>query len=232
MLTLLTFPGGFGQPSNSPFCVKAMCLLKMSGREWTPKYLNNPSKMPHGRLPVMRTRDRLIADSSGIQYHLEAEGARFDNGLSDIQKAQSHALIRMVEENLRCGLVHERWVRDDVWLQFRDAIFTEAPRAVRGLIAGIARRYVRRAMMSHGIAQFTEQDRLDRLGRDLQTIETTLGNKPYLFADHPTAADAATLPVLDMIRTLPCDTGLRQLVRDNVALMGYIERGRARMYPT
>ena len=232
MLTLLTFPGDSDQPSFSPFCLKAMCLLNMSGRDWSPKYLKDPSKMPHGRLPVLKTGDRLIPDSANIQYFLESEGAEFNEGLSDTNKAQSHAMIRMVEENLRCGMAHDRWLRDDCWQHVRQAFFSSVPAPFRGMVSGMIRKKVRQALMSQGIAQFSEPDRLDRLGRDLKAIETVLGDRPYLFGAQPTAADAAALPVLDMIRTLPCDTGLRRLVRERPALMAYIERARERLYPT
>lgn len=33
MLNLITFPATFGEPSSSPFCVKAMILLQMSGKK-------------------------------------------------------------------------------------------------------------------------------------------------------------------------------------------------------
>ena len=231
MLTLLTFPGNSDQPSFSPFCLKAMCLLHMSGQAWLPEYIDNPAKMPYGRLPVLRAGDRLIPDSSNIQAHLESMGADFNAGLSAVEKAHSHALIRMVEENLRCGVVCDRWLDDACWPHTRDMLFGTMPAVLRRIIPGKIRKHVRRSMVAQGIAQFSAKDRLDRLKRDIDAIEQTLGRKPFLFGDAPTAADAATLPVLDMIRTLPCDTGLRRLVAENPALISYIKRARALIYP-
>lgn len=232
MLTLLTFGPSFEMPSHSPFCVKAMALLNLSGRDWQPKYLSDPRKMPLGRLPVLKTAEgRLIPDSAQIEAYLEAEGADFSTGMSEMDKAQAHALTRMVEGHLVAGMAHDRWLRDDCWPIARAAFFDRVSAPMRGLVAGMIRRKVRAAMMSHGIAQFSEEERLERLGRDLDAITTTLGDKPFLFAVHPTAADAATAPVLDMIRTLPCDTGLRRLVHGNAAVMSYLERARPALYP-
>ncbi len=231
MLTLLTFPGNSDQPSHSPFCLKAMCLLQMSGQTWVPEYVANPSKMPLGRLPVLKTADRLIPDSTNIQTYLESHGADFNAGLSADDKARSHALTRMVEENLRCGLVHDRWLNEQCWPVIRETFFADMPAILRKIIPGMIRRNVRRAMMAQGIAQFSREDRLDRLGRDIRAIEQTLGNNPFLFGETPSAADATIAPVLDMIRTLPCDTGLRRLVRENAGLMSYIEHARAALYP-
>ena len=230
MLTLLTFPGSFGLPSHSPFCVKAMALLQLSGQDWQPKYVGNPGKMPLGRLPVLKTADRLIPDSAHIQAWLESQGADLNAGLGPRDLAASHALIRMTEENLRCGLVHDRWLRDDCWPTVRAAFFAELPGLLRGPISAMVRGKVRRAMQAHGIAQFSEADRLDRLARDIDAIRVTLGDAPFLFADRPTAADCAVAPILDMIRTLPADTGLRRLVVGSAPLMAYIERARPALY--
>ena len=209
-----------------------MILLEMSGQPWQPEFLAHPGKMPLGRMPALKTPERdLIPDSWHIQSHLEKLGADFNADLSDDDKSHSHALMRMAEGNLSPGMAHDRWLRDDCWPHIRAAFFAEVPALMRKPIAAMIRLKVRKALTANGIAQFSEADRLARLAQDLNAIEITLGDKPFLFADHPTAADAAITPILDMIRTLPCETGLRQLIRDNTALMGYIARMRDTVYP-
>ena len=115
MLTLLTFPGSFGAPSHSPYCVKAMCLLHISGPEWQPEYLHDPRKMPLSRLPVLRDGEQLVPDSANIQRHLEAKGIDFNKGLSATQIAQSHALVQMSEAGIYNTLVCDRWLNDESW---------------------------------------------------------------------------------------------------------------------
>ena len=56
--------------------------------------------MPYGRLPVLKTPDQLIPDTHHIQAYLEDLDIGFNAGLIPAERAQSHALIRMVEENL------------------------------------------------------------------------------------------------------------------------------------
>lgn len=231
MLTLISFPGGFDQPSHSPFCTKAMCLLEMSGFDWTPEFITNPTRMPLSRLPVLKLNDRLIPDSHHIQDYLENRGADLFPGLTANDKAQAHFVIRTVEENLRMGLVHDRWLHDDCWSIVREAFFDEVPRLIRRPVTNGIRRKVRAALLSHGIAQFSEKDRLARLGRDLDALSRHLGGKRFLFGDLPCAADAAAVPVLDMLRTLPAKTPLRTMVRSRSDLMDYVTRGRAAIYP-
>lgn len=232
MLTLITFPSGFGQPSHSPFCVKAMGLLRLAGRDWTPKYVSNPAKMPLSRLPVLKTSDRLIPDSYMIQAWLEGQGAEFYPGLDAGQKATAHALIRMTEENLRQGLVHERWLNEACWSIVREPFFKDVPTLLRKTISKSVRKRVRADLIAHGIAQFSETDRRVRLQYDLNAIRSQLGSKPFLFGASATAADAAIVPVLDGLAGLPADTGVRRMVRAMPDLMDYVQRGRTALYPT
>lgn len=231
MLTLITFPGGFGQPSHSPFCVKAMGLLRLAEREWTSKFVSNPAKMPLSRLPVLKIKDRLIPDSYIIQDWLEVQGADFYPGLDANTRARAHALIRMAEENLRLGLVHERWLNDKCWEIMREAFFEEVPGLLRKPISNTVRKKVRAGLTSHGIAQFTEKDRRVRLQYDLDSIAAQLNGKAFLFGPVPSAADAAIVPIIDGLSGLPVDTGVRRMVRGRPELMAYISRGRDALYP-
>lgn len=231
MLTLLTFPSGFDQPSHSPFCVKVMGLLRLSGQEWQPKLVSNPAKMPLKRLPVLKTNDRLIPDSHHIQAWLEGQGANFYPGLDAKARAQAHALVRMTEENLRLGLVYERWLNDACWPIIRDAFFADVPKLFRKPISNTVRQKARAGLMAHGIAQFNETDRQTRLQIDLDSVSAQLDGKAFLFGPVPTAADAAIVPVLDGLRCLPVDTGVRRMVHAMPDLIDYVHRGRNALYP-
>ena len=100
MLTLLTYPGTPTAFSLSPFCVKAAMLLARSGLPWQREDLSDPRKMPHQKLPVMKTPERLVADSDGIRDWLEEQGLDFDEGLSPQDRARARALTHMAEDHL------------------------------------------------------------------------------------------------------------------------------------
>ncbi len=205
--------------------------MEMSGQRWTPEFVTNPTNMPMGRLPVAKLGDRLVPDSNQIRALLEQQGADFDAGLSASDKAQSHAIIRMVEESLRHGLVYDRWMDDRCWPHFCQLFFSEIPSVVRGFITKGIRKKIHAKLIGHGIAQFSEEERLTILKQDLDALEQTLGDKQFLFADHPTAADASAAPVLSMIASLPEATKLRELVRNNPVLMGYVARSKQAIFP-
>ena len=74
MLILHTFGPAFGLPDPSPFCMKAMALLKMSGLEHQ-CVSGDPRKAPKGKLPCLVDGDATIADSTFIRWHLEEKYA-------------------------------------------------------------------------------------------------------------------------------------------------------------
>ncbi len=230
-MKLIVFPGDGRLPTFSPFCLKTMCLLEMAGQDWAPEYIQDLSTMPLGKVPVLRVGERLIPDSHHIQAYLESLGADFHPGLSEQDRHATHALVRMVEENLRLGLVHDRWLNEDVWPVMRESFFAAVPAPAREQVAADVQAQVRAGLMGQGIARFDEADRLRSFHKDMDVLQFKLGDKPYLFGDQPSAADAAIAPVLDMILHLPAPTGLRQSAEAHERFAGYVHRVGAAIYP-
>ncbi|WGW05137.1 glutathione S-transferase family protein [Tropicibacter oceani] len=231
MLSLITFPPGFDEPSLSPFCVKAMILLKMSGQDWRPEWASHPKAGPLGKLPALRTPDGVIPDSALIQEWLTGQGADLFPGMDRQQRAQAHALMRMVEDSLHHGLIHDRWARDDAWSLVKPVYFAAMPAPVRAVVPNMLRKGVVKGLHRQGFARYSEAQRLTFMQADLDALSVQLGDQPYLFGDQPCAADASALPFLSMLAGLPCDTPLRAAVRANDRLMEYVARGRAALYP-
>lgn len=231
MLTLLTFPESFGAPSHSPFCVKAMCLLELSGLDWQPEYLNDPRPMPLSRLPVLRVKDQLIPDSAHIQAFLEDRGAAFHEGMSQSDKARAHALMRLAEGPIYNDLVYDRWLDEANWTHTRHAFFGNIPWLVRGPLTRKLRKKIRAKLMSSGYAQFSESERRAQFTRDLTPFTEQLSGQDFMFGTAPTAADAAIVPFLDMILNLPVETAARDVLRNHPTLPAYVSRTRAALYP-
>ncbi len=229
MLNLLTFPTHFGEPGGSPFAVKAICLLNMSGQKWKNNHAD-VRKMPKAKLPVLKVGERMIPDSENIRAYLEQQGADFDKGLTDSERAASRAFIRMAEEHLYFHLVADRWLRDDTWPITRDAFFGMIPKAMRGFITGKIRKNLRAGLHVQGIGRFTEAERAERVAKDLEAIKLQLGDKPYLFGNDPTAADASVCPMLSGLASVPLPTEVSSLVKNDAILTDYIARMRAALY--
>ena len=224
MLTLITYPGQFGQSSLSPFCVKAEYLLNMSGQPWQREDTDDPRKAPRGKLPVLRTPDGLVHDSNGIKTYLERKGADFDGHLSDADKSTAHALRRMVEEHMYFILLLDRWERPDVWPVIRDTYFKGIPGILRGLIAGGLRKQVMKGMNTQGLGRLTWGERMSHVEADLACLTTQLGDKPFLFGDKPASIDASAATILGAMRSTPVETPLAKRVGQDAVLRAYIDR--------
>ncbi|MFK7834754.1 MAG: glutathione S-transferase family protein [Sulfitobacter sp.] len=224
MITLLTFAPAFGQSAASPFCVKAIWLLNMSGQPWQREDLTDPRKMPHQKLPAIRVDGKVIPDSDNIRAHLEAQGADFDGGLSDMEKATSRAFIRMAEEHLYFHIVLDRWGDDTVWPIIRDTYFGTIPKPLRGFVTGKLRKACLQGMDRQGLGRLSPQQRLERLEPDLQAITTRLWHGAFLFGDQPTAADASVAAMLANMRATPGKTLLKTRISEDEILCRYIDR--------
>ena len=227
MLTLITYPAAFGTVSLSPFCVKAMYLLNAAKLDWQREDSSDPRRMPRAKLPVLRTPEELVHDSDGIRRYLEDHGADFLGGLSDRDRARSHAMIRMAEEHLYFLLLLDRWERPEVWPSIRDTYFAEIPGLVRSWIGGGIRRRVLGGLKVQGIGRMTWDERMDRLDQDLAAISGQLRNHGFLFREDPTLADCSVVAMLDAMRATPAETPITRRIREDHRLNAYVDRGHA-----
>ncbi len=68
------------------------------------------------------------------------------------------------------------------------------------------------------------------MAKDLEAIKLQLGDKPYLFGDAPTAADASICPMLSGLQSIPLPTEVSNLIKSDDILTGYIARMRVALY--
>ena len=224
MLTLVIYPPAFGQSSSSPFCVKAQYLLNMSGLPWQKQDANDPRKWPKGKLPALLSGDEVIGDSDNIRAFLEEQGAQFDQGLTELDRATSRAFIRMAEEHMYFHIVLDRWGDNAVWPSVRDTYFSAIPTAFRNLITRGIRKTLLNGMDAQGLGRLTAGERLDRIELDLVAIATRLWEGPFLFGKTPTAADASVAAMLGSIMATPGGTALSRRVKEDVILNEYVSR--------
>jgi len=232
MLKLITYPAAFGLPSASPFGIKAMCLLKMAGADWEKSDNLDPRKAPKAKLPVLVDGVVKIPDSEDIREYLETKfDVDFDEGLSAEERAVSRAIIRMCDEHLYFALVCDRWLIDANWEILREEFFGMIPKFLRGFITTKIRKQVRGGMYAQGMGRHSVEERLMRADKDITALMLILGDKPYLFGEKPSAADASAAPVLAAMSVAPTETPLRNRVTEDPLLMSYLSRVADALYP-
>jgi len=232
MIQLTVYPAAFGEPSASPFCMKAICMLKAAGLPFETLETGDPRKTPKGKLPVIRAKGEVIADSEQVRAHIEASAEfDFDAGLSDYDRAVSRAVIRMVEEHLYFAIVADRWGEDDNWRHVRAAFFSDIPWLIRGLVTRFVRKQAMQQLHGQGIGRHTREERFDRVRRDIVALKGVLGGRQFLFGDRPSAADYSVVPMLRAALVTPVQKPLGNFISNDPVLMAYVDRVMAQCYP-
>lgn len=231
-MNLIVYPPAYGELNASPFCVKAMALLQMSGLDHAITTLADPRKQPYGKLPVLRDGDQVVPDSDGIRDYLETRyGCDFDAGLSDDQKAVSRMVIRALEEHLYFAILSERWLEDENWAVVRAQFFTSMPRPVAMIVAPLLRRAVAAQARGQGIGRLPSAERVARADKDFVALRQLLGGRSFLFGDTPTAADATAVAMLRSVMKFPKATPLAAAMARHGSLVAYMDRTSAAILP-
>ena len=225
MIDLQTYRAAFGQPTATPFGVKALILLQMAGVEHRTVYQDDPRKAPKGKLPLIVDDGETVADSTFIRHHLERKyGVDLDAGLSAEARAIPLAFRRLAEESLYWSIVAARWVDQANWPTLRDRIFQPIPKLVRPLIAGHIRKSLLRDMRGHGAGRHTLAEQYQIGVDNLRAISDWLGDKPYMHGPEPTAVDASIGAFVASVVGEPFDTPIRKAARAAPNLAAYADR--------
>lgn len=232
MIKLTVYPAAFGEPTASPFCMKAMCMFHAAGLEYERVETPDPRKAPKGKLPMIEVDGRVVADSEDIRSIIEAEAEiDFDEGLSDRDRAISRAVIRMVEEHVYFAIVADRWGEDDNWRHVREAFFKDIPGLFRGIVTSFIRKQALQQLQGQGIGRHSPEERFERVRRDIISLRELLADQAYLFGDRPTAADYSVVPMLRAALVTPVEKPLAKFIRSTPNLMNYVTRVTDNCYP-
>jgi len=222
MLILKIFPSAVGLKSPSPFSMKAIALMEMSGLAYKTKSADS-RKTAKKKLPVLIDQEKEIPDSTHIQAHLEnAHKIDFDKGLSEEQLAIGEAFRRLNEEHLYWVLVYSRWVENSDIV--RDHFFGSIPSLIRKFVFAMVLKQVKEALFGHGMGRHTRDEIYQFGAADLKAISEYLGDKDYFFGDTPTSIDASLSAMITNIVMPPLESPLKQAALSHDNLVAYHER--------
>lgn len=231
MIKLIQFPAAFGLPNLSPFCIKVEMLLKMAGLDYETVATGNPRRGPKGKLPAIEDDGALIGDSEAIRRHLERKyQIDFDAGLDGKARAVAHAFARTLEERTYWVGVYSRWVDARFWPQMRATAFGSLPPVIRGVVASLVRRQIRRTLHGQGIGRHTQAE-IYALGQaDIDAIAAQLGDQPYFMGAAPSSVDATVFAFTASVLVPPLASPLKDAALRHGNLVAYVERLRARYF--
>jgi glutathione S-transferase len=233
MITLQTFGPGMGLPEASPFVLKTLIQMKMSGLDFEVKSgMSGFRKAPKGKLPFITDGGKVIADSTLIQDHLERTyGIDFDRGHDARDRAIAYGIQKMLEESVYFALVQRRWIRPDGWAVVQKELLGGIPGFVAWFIVPRLQKKVAATLHAQGTGRHTDAE-IDMIAeRGFKAVADLMGDRPWLLGDAPCAADATALAFMLAASTPMLPGAMRDSVMGRPNLAAYVARGKKQFFP-
>ncbi|MEM8690149.1 MAG: glutathione S-transferase C-terminal domain-containing protein [Pseudomonadota bacterium] len=226
MITVYTFGPAFAEADPSPFVIKTLMLLKLSGLDHRVE-VGDVRKAPKTKLPFISDNGKQIADSTFIKMHLEdAHNVDFTSGYGKEELAVGWTVEKMLEDHLYWIIVDARWMDDANFNKGPKMFFNEIPAPVRSFVVWMVRKEVRRNLWGHGLGRHKREELVRLAEKDFAALSNILGDKPYLLGDRPCGYDASlygfiastlvpvfTHPVIDAVKQHPNLVAYRKRMR-------------------
>lgn len=225
MLKLVVLPPAFGLTNVSPFCLKAEMVLRWLDLAFEKGEEADPRKAPKGRLPYLITPEGTIADSDlMLQWLDDHTQGRVFGGLSAADNARGLALTRLAEEHLYWLLMASRWADDAWWPNVVEGFFYIAPRPVRGLVAGLARRGVLATLHGQGLGRHNRHEQEGFARRDLQALADSVPADGFLFGASPSVHDLSIAALLATLYDQQPVSWLNPIAEEFPGLKAWVRR--------
>lgn len=224
-IRVFTLPPIWGAPSPSPFVIKLLTFLRMAGLPYEIPGLNGPPRSPTGKIPYIELPDGQQLHDSGLI--VDALTARYqialDDGLSPEQRAQSHAVRRMVEEHTYFVGAHERWLTPAGYAATSRAYFAHLPAPLRLILPFILRRRIRANMFGQGIGRHPAEVVAAAGRADIEALAILLGDREF-FHGRPTSVDATLYGFLAAWMSNPYESSIQAGAVKHPNLVAYYQR--------
>ncbi|EYF05007.1 glutathione S-transferase family protein [Chondromyces apiculatus] len=221
----------FGLPVGSPYVTKTEVQLRMMGLPFTTRNAM-PTDSPKGQIPFVDDDGTRIADSHFIRVHVEEKhGKDLDQGLDARQRAEAWAIERMIEGPLSAAMVYSRWLIPANFEKAFALLAPGIPEEARPQVRATMQDGVRKSLHGTGITRHTDEEILALSRRSLEALSVVLGDKPYLFGDHPVGVDASAFGMLAAILAPFFDSPLRRCAESFPNLVAYTARMMRQFYP-
>jgi glutathione S-transferase len=230
---IILFGGGpnFGLPETSPYVTKIEVQLKMAGLAYR-KERAKPTDSPKGQVPFINDEGELIADSTFIRAYLEQKyGFDLDEGLSPLERSQSWAIERMIENHFGWTMAYTRWLMPENFAKGPAHFFDDAPEHIRDELREQVLARVADALRAVGVGRHTPSEIIDLGDRSLLALSELLGEKHFFFGHRPSGVDATAFAMLAAVLTSHFDSPLRERALEYLNLTAYVDRMMAQFYP-
>lgn len=222
------FGAAAGLPDVSPFCIKLETWLRLSQIPYTNR-IGNPLKAPYGKLPYVKHKGALMADSDRIIKALEADGlSALDRELTDQQRALARAWQSLLEEHLYFAIVRERWQDDAGWSIYGPIIKSVlansgVPKLVLPALMPSLRRKAIKSIQGQGIGRLSSEDERAIATSLIEALAQHLNEQPFMLGQQPHGIDASAYGMLIGLQKLNIPGALKEAFEAHPALGRYCD---------
>ncbi|MFA5959262.1 MAG: glutathione S-transferase C-terminal domain-containing protein [Tatlockia sp.] len=232
MITLYQFPGLWGLPNASPFCMKVETYLRMAELPYEIKLVRDPRIAPKGKLPFIQIEEKKIADSEIIIDFLKAKyGDLLDKNLSKEQKAFSVFLDNTLSSYFYWIVVYSRWQYEPNWLHIKADYFAKMPFLLKTFVPRIARKNTLKALYMQGTGRHSYDEVLEMGFKTINALADSLANKKYFHGNEPSTIDGTVFSFLASLAWTPYDDAFKTQLHRQSNLLGFCDRMWSAFYP-
>jgi glutathione S-transferase len=220
----------FGLPCPSAFCVKLETYLRMAEIPYE-IHAGDPREAPKGKVPWIDDNGHVLGDSSFIiDYLKDKTGDPLDGKLTLRQRAEGHAIQKMLEDNLYFVASYSKWSEDDAFAIYSAELFAGMPAEQLEYVPAMVRKKALEKFDAQGIGRHSDEE-IYALGcRDVQAFSELLAAGPYLFGNELTSFDASAFGVIGNIKDGPFASPVQDAVRNTHNVAAYIDRIREQYF--
>jgi glutathione S-transferase len=104
------------------------------------------------------------------------------------------------------------------------------PPVIGQVVVPMIRRKALRSLHAQGLGRHQPAEILEMGKADVSAVSTLLGDKPFLFGEHPTSFDATVYAFIVSILVFPVDSPFRRYTQEQQNLVRYCERFQQRFF--
>ncbi|XP_071098066.1 failed axon connections homolog [Haliotis cracherodii] len=212
-------------PSMTPFAVKLETYLRMARIPYQNVHGMRPS--PKGKVPWIEYNGQPIGDTTlCIQFLNQKLGVDLNKHLSPADKGVAQAMQVMTEEHLYWLLALIRWIYS------RDASFILETFKFTKFFLWTIRRHIKKQTWDQGLGRHTEEEIVEMMNKDIQSLSDFIGRKRFLMGDEPSEADCSVFGMLSQTYWQFNGSGYENLIKDEYPnLASYCERMKDAFWP-
>ncbi|CAK8688763.1 unnamed protein product [Clavelina lepadiformis] len=218
-------------PSGSPFALKLLTYLRMTGLKY--KTFHSLKTSSKRKLPFISFKGKEMGDSTFIMQFLNKEFNKdLNSSLSSVEKAASVAFQRLCEENLYWCMVHDRWTLHTERFLEQLVMHKFKKRVIAAYALVHFRRLQKANLYGHGIGRHSNKEIFEIGERDLAALSDFLADKKFFMGSEPTEVDCTVFGTVEQfIECLP-GSKYEKLIKEKFSnLIAYTERMKEKFWP-